>query len=349
MWLLHPKIVEVAKLKGITDNPNIRKLQREPVPVLGGIVVFFGILMGLGLTTFFISYKDFLLYIALMFLLLSTGTLDDVTSLSPRIRFLIEIGATIILIFLGNISVNDFHGLWGVNFVGLGISLPLTIVTVVGIINAINLIDGVDGLSSGFCILASAIFAWYFYMIGDIAMMALALSSIGALIPFFYYNVFGKKSKMFIGDGGTLLMGMILSIFIMKILTYSPESNIMETAGISPINGRETHFGLVPFTIAILSFPICDTLRVMFARMLKRQSPFMPDKTHLHHALIGLGFSHLKTTISILTLNIIILALWNILYITGCSIDCQFYAVIGTTIALNVGIYYSCRKSSQIF
>lgn len=347
-WLIHPKIVAVAKLKGITDDPNVRKLQRKPIPVLGGIVVFFGIMMGLAFTTFFITYNDFVLYLAIMFLLLSTGSLDDVTNLSPGIRFLIEIVATLVLVFIGKIMINDFHGLWGLHQVGLAVSVILTIITVVGIINAINLIDGVDGLSSGYCILVCGFFAGYFYTAGDVAMTALALSSMGALIPFFFYNVFGKKGKMFIGDGGTLLMGMVISICVMRMIGSNTSSPVFDLPGVSSLNGRPTHFGIVPLSLAILSCPICDTLRVMISRILRRQSPFIPDKTHLHHALIGIGFSHIKTTISILALNVFILALWILLYIMGCSIDCQFYAVVGTTIVLNLTIFYCCKKKQSI-
>lgn len=343
---IHPKIVEVAKLKGITDNPGRRKLQREPVPVLGGLVVFFGIAMGVGLTSFEIVYHDFVLYLAMMILMLSTGTLDDVSDLSPRVRFMVEIGATLVLVFLGSLQVNNFGGLWDIWQVNYWVSIPLTIITVVGIINAINLVDGVDGLSSGYCIMACGVFAWYLWDAQEIAMTSLALAAAGALMPFFVFNVFGKESKMFIGDGGTLLMGMVLSLFVLKMLTYGNEPSYLSMPEQSTLS-QSTSFGLVPFTLAVLSFPISDTLRVMISRILRRQSPFSPDKTHLHHALIGCGLSHFLTTLSILGLNAFIIVLWNVLWITGCSIDCQFYAVVGTTIFLNMMVYYVCQRRAK--
>ena len=343
--LLHPKIVRVAKIKEITDKPNTRKLQREPVPVLGGVVVFFGIIMAVGLTGFFISYHNFVLYIALMLMMLGTGTLDDINGLSPHIRFMIEITATLILIFMGPLIVNDFHGLWGIQTVDLGIAIPLTLITVVGIINAINLVDGVDGLSSGYCIMACGVFAWYFWETGNMAMTSLGLAACGSLIPFFAFNVFGKKSKMFIGDGGTLLMGIVLSIMSLVILSAGMPVD-GSTRQIEEVFSTEgaTQFGVVPFTLAVLSFPICDCLRVMTWRVLRHESPFSADKTHLHHAFISMGFSHIQTTLSILGLNALIICLWFILWLTGCSIDCQFYAVVGTTIALNLLFYYCCQR-----
>lgn len=347
--LLHPKIVEVAKMKGITDNPGYRKLQREPVPVLGGVVVFFGILTALGLTTWMVSYHDFLLYISLMLVMLVTGTLDDISSLSPRLRFLIEIAVAIMLMWLGNLWINDFHGLWGVGEISVWIAIPLTIITVVGIVNAINLIDGVDGLSSGYCIMACLMFGWFFWICGDEAMTALSFACIGALIPFFVYNVFGKRRKMFIGDGGSLLMGIILSIMALRIITAGSPIGLLasdESQLFFPYG--KTHFGFVPFTLAILSFPICDTLRVMISRILRHVSPFSPDKTHLHHAFISVGFSHIKTTISVLALNAIVFVLWNMLWRLGCSVECQFYAVVGTTIALNLLLYYICHRTGRL-
>lgn len=348
-FLLHPQVVKVAKLKGITDNPGHRKLQRQPVPVLGGLVVFCAIIVGIGLTTSFIAYTGFLLFIALMLVMLTTGTLDDIIELTPATRFLIEALVALALIVLGGIEIDNFHGLWGINQISQYIAVPLTVVAVVGIINAINLMDGVDGLSSGYGFMACVLFSWYFFTENDAAMTSLALAGAGALIPFFIYNVFGHKQKMFIGDGGTLLMGLILSIFVLKMLTYSitpidaaPIHPTPDVAGVRP-----AHFGLVPFTLAILSMPVCDTLRVMIMRIMRGQSPFTPDKTHLHHAFIGVGLTHLQASLSILALNAFIILLWNVLYLMGASINAQFYAVVGTTVALNLGIYLYCTRHAK--
>lgn len=352
---LHPKVVAIARRSDITDKPNPRKLQRQPVPVLGGVVVFFGILMGIGLTAFFVPYYGFILYIALMLILLITGTLDDISGLSPGIRFAIEIGAALCLIFLGGIQTTNFYGLWGLHNIPFWVAVPVTIITVVGIINSINLIDGVDGLSSGYCIMACGVFAWYFSVSGNERMTALALASIGALVPFFIFNVFGTKSKMFIGDGGTLLMGMVLSIMTLCILTpgfthpYFSEGEIFGRVshGSVALKSLDGTYGIVPFLLAVFSFPICDTLRVMISRIIRHTSPFRPDKTHLHHALIDCGYTHIRTTGTILTLNAFIILLWNVLYQTGCSVNCQFYVIVGTTIVLNFAVYRFCRVKSE--
>ena len=199
-WI-HPRLVKIALLKNIVDNPDARKLQRTPVPVLGGVAVFFGIVIGIGSVESAVNSSGLLIVIMAMMAMLYTGTMDDILNLSPALRFLIEILVVLLLIHAGGYCIDDFHGLWGIGRIPRWIAVPLTVVASVGIINAINLIDGVNGLSSGFCILACMMFGTLFYLSGDMKMTLLAVVSVGALIPFFFHNVFGKTSKMFIGDG----------------------------------------------------------------------------------------------------------------------------------------------------
>ena len=333
-WI-HPYLVKLALMKGIVDAPNIRKLQRVPVPVLGGVAVFLGVVMGLGCLSPFLNAYRLLWGGCLMTLMLYIGTLDDVMGLSPRFRFLVEILSVLVIMFVGKQSIGHFHGLWGIGEIPLWGSLPLTLFGVVGIINAINLIDGVNGLSSGYCVMASAVFAVFFHYAGDITMMLLATVCAGAVIPFFVHNVFGNKSRMFIGDGGTLLMGMVMSIFVTRIL-----SSDFHPAHISD------SFGLIPFTLAVLSIPVFDTLRVMSSRIISGRSPFRPDKTHLHHLFIEIGFSHPGTTFCILTLNSLVIALWGVLAACGVSVDVQLYAVIAAGMACTFGLYFGVKALS---
>ena len=153
-----------------------------------------------------------------MMAMLYTGTMDDILNLSPSLRFLIEIVVVLLLVFVGGYCINDFRGLWGIGPISSWYAVPLTVFATVGIINAINLMDGVNGLSSGYCIMACTIFGILFHLAGEEVMTILAVVSVGALIPFFLHNVFGKSSKMFIGDGGTLVMGTVMSVFVIAIL-----------------------------------------------------------------------------------------------------------------------------------
>ena len=324
-WWIHPYILKVAITKNIVDNPDARKLQRVPVPVLGGLNVVFGVLTGVMAFNLFGNFYDLFPVFASIIIILIIGLMDDMISLTPRVRFVVEIILVLFLIFTTGYQINDFHGLWGLQEVPLYLSVPLTVVASVGIINAINLIDGVDGYSSGYSIVSCALFGVMFYALDNIRMVTLAAIVATSLIPFFFHNVFGKHSKMFIGDAGTLSLGIVFSMFVATILSVTP--------GGKPV---DSNIGLVPFTLAVLCVPVFDTLRVMSARIYRGKSPFHPDKTHLHHLFIELGFSHIGTTISIITANLLVVLSWFVAYRCGLSVDVQLYIVI----ALGMGITF---------
>ena len=291
-WI-HPRLVKIALLKNIVDNPDARKLQRTPVPVLGGVAVFFGVVIAIGCMSSVVDCSGLPVVIMAMMAMLYTGTMDDILSLSPGLRFVIEIVVVLLLIFVGGYCIDDFHGLWNIGRFSYWCAVPLTVVAAVGIINAINLVDGVNGL-------------------------------------FFLHNVFGKTSKMFIGDGGTLVMGVVMSVFVIAIL----QNGSRVAAYVNP------NVGLVPFTLAVLSVPVFDTLRVMSTRILKGTSPFRPDKTHLHHMFIDLGCSHVATTLAILGVNMFVVLCWWALEASGFSIAVQLYAVIAVSLLVTSGLYH---------
>ena len=328
-WI-HPRLVKIALLKNIVDNPDARKLQRTPVPVLGGVAVFFGVVIAIGCMSSVVDCSGLPVVLMAMMAMLYTGTMDDILSLSPGLRFVIEIVVVLLLIFVGGYCIDDFHGLWNIGRFSYWCAVPLTVVAAVGIINAINLVDGVNGLSSGYCIMACLIFGTLFFLAGEAPMTILAAVSVGALIPFFLHNVFGKTSKMFIGDGGTLVMGVVMSVFVIAIL----QNGSRVAAYVNP------NVGLVPFTLAVLSVPVFDTLRVMSTRILKGTSPFRPDKTHLHHMFIDLGCSHVATTLAILGVNMFVVLCWWALEASGFSIAVQLYAVIAVSLLVTSGLYH---------
>ncbi|MDR0895811.1 MAG: undecaprenyl/decaprenyl-phosphate alpha-N-acetylglucosaminyl 1-phosphate transferase [Prevotellaceae bacterium] len=335
--LIHPLMLKLALAKDIVDKPNSRKLQRRPIPILGGVAMSFGIFMGLGCVS---PYHNSILLVVVTVLIcmLYIGTIDDIMTMSFRLRLLIEIGCVLLLIYVGGYAINSFHGVWSVGSLPDSLSIALTLFASVGIINAINFIDGVDGLSSGFCIMASVIFSVFFFLFGDRSMAILAMSCCGALIPFFLHNVFGKTSKMFIGDGGTLVMGMIMSVFVIHIL--DEQTAHYETA-------ETGNLGLIPFLIAVLSIPVFDTVRVIIRRMYHGKSPFQPDKTHLHHLFIEFGFSHSVTTVCILLLNVMVVVTWWILYTSGASIDMQLYGVVMMAFLCTFGVYFFGKSLSH--
>ena len=331
-WI-YPYILNVAKAKNIVDNPNARKLQRVPIPVLGGLTVVFGILSGLMAFNLFGDFSDIFPVFATIIIILIIGLIDDMISLSPRVRFVVEIILILYLIKSTGCQLNDFHGLWGIKQIPNSISVPLTVFACVGIINAVNLIDGVDGYSSGYSIVSCALFGTMFYALGDIRMVALAAIVAASLLPFFLHNVFGRHSKMFIGDAGTLSLGIIFSVFVMTIISSNQN-----------LEGVPTNLGLIPFTLAVLCVPVFDTLRVMSARIMKGKSPFSPDKTHLHHLFLELGYSHIGSALSIIMINIFVVLCWFVSFKAGLSINSQLYIVVVLGIMVTF-LFYPFVKS----
>lgn len=332
IWVF-PKVLKIAFDKNIVDNPDARKLQRVPVPVLGGVAVVFGILVALSVSQLFVDCSSLFTIVLAMVIMLFIGTMDDILDIPSTTRFVLEILVALMIIYTCDYSLDNLHGLWGVHELSPWVSLPLTVVTVVGIINAINLIDGVDGYSSGYCMMACSIFGVFFYIVGDMPMTLLAVACVAALIPFFLHNVFGRTSKMFIGDGGTLLMGCVMSVFVLNILKTSTAC----------VEYSDWGMGLVPLSLAVLCIPVFDTVRVMVMRILRGTSPFHADKTHLHHLFIEMGFSHIGTTISILFLNLSVIFGWYISYKCGAGAATQLYIVIALSLLVTVGFYYGLR------
>lgn len=342
-WWIYKKILKIAILKNIVDNPDARKIQKSPVPVLGGVAVFFGMVTAIVVAPIFWDISVLLPILCLMTVMLYIGAIDDIISLRQLLRLIVEILVALVLIFTTGNSLNNFHGLWGIYELPQWVSIPLTVFACVGIINAINLIDGVNGLSSAYCIMTCSLFAAVFICIKETAFASLAIICVGALIPFFCHNVFGKKSKMFIGDSGTLLMGTIISAFVVTALDEdSPLSSCVNS-----------NFGQVAFILAFLAIPVFDTLRVMMMRIIRGTSPFNPDKTHLHHLLFDMGFSHVGTTTTEILANILVIGGWYISYALGASVDVQLYVVILMGMGVTFGFYKFCRiqqiRDSKIF
>ena len=173
IWF-QPHILRIAKEKNIVDNPDARKLQRIPVPVMGGVAVVFGLCVGVMILNMFGHFYNLFAVFTAVVIIMFVGFADDVRGLSPKIRFLVEIALIVSLIYATGNQIGNFHGLWGIDILSPIFSVPITVFACVGILNAINLIDGVDGYSSGYCIMASAMFGFVFYQLGSMRMVALA-------------------------------------------------------------------------------------------------------------------------------------------------------------------------------
>lgn len=326
------KILAIAKEKNLVDNPNARKLQKRPIPVMGGIAVFFGVLCGTLVASCLMDCGVVLPIILAMSMMLYIGAIDDIIDLSPRNRFIIEILAVLGIIFSDGACIDSLHGLWGIESFSWWIGVPLTVFAGVGIINAMNMIDGVNGLSSGLCITFSIMFGIAMFRAHDYPNAMLAFVYAGALIPFLIHNVLGKTSKMFIGDAGTMTMGILMTWYVIQMLRHDHAFHWMRYV-------TRQQLSLVALTLAILAVPVGDTLRVMFRRIMKGKSPFKADKTHLHHMLLNYSGSHSITSLMEIAIAIIIVIIWAITFKTHCSINAQFYVVLASAALLVWGTY----------
>ena len=331
-----PIVLRFAERYNIVDNPDARKLQRVPIPLLGGVVVFFGIVAGVFCYYGLIDSPQFPLGMLGMVTMLIIGTWDDTRDLSVKIRFLVEVLTVVGLMKFARVSMDNLHGLWGLYDLPIVWTYILSIVSGVGIINAINLIDGIDGYSSGYGIFACACFALLFCYNGKPATMMIALVTAASLLPFFLHNVFGKKTKMFIGDGGTLMLGVLMTMFVFSAITSRSKCMLLD----------RLDFSVIAYTLAVLCIPVFDTLRVMMARITRGKSPFSPDKTHLHHLFIDMGFSHLGAAFTIIALNAGVVWLWYLVYKLGAPMDIQIYTVVAMGILVTF-VFYKFMRAQQ--
>lgn len=337
--LVYNPILRFAKRRKLYDNPEERKLQRKPIPVMGGFVVFLGAMAG-SLSYWFQYHSWSIIPIQVaMLLMLIIGAWDDIKGLSPMLRFVIEVAIVVALALVNGYPINDLHGLWGVHGISPWIAWPLTVIGCVGIINAINMIDGIDGLSSGISIMAFGFYSWFFFRAHDFVRAALGVSMAGALIPFFIMNVFGKRSKMFIGDAGTMMLGIALCDMVMAMLTKG-------SACAKRFDPTETC--LIAYAYAVLAVPVCDTVRVMFGRISRGESPFRPDRTHLHHAFIDYGFHHLETSLLEIMLNMLVLLIFGIMVRSFLPMQWQLYGVVAASIAICFGLYWMLGRRKRI-
>ena len=330
------KILKIAKDKNLVDNPDARKLQKTPVPVMGGIAVFLGVIFGLmtGAAAIGIcgieGVTRLLPIVCAMVVMLYIGAMDDILGLTPGSRFIIEALVIIGLIFASGMCVDSFYGLWGITNFSWWFAVPLTIIAGIGIVNAVNMIDGVNGLSSVSCMIWSSLFGIFFITSADIANAIVSFSMVAALLPFAIHNIFGSRSRMFIGDAGTMVMGILLLWFTICLLnTNETFFSFRNGAKINP----------VAMALAILGLPIFDTLRVMSVRLIHHKSPFHPDKTHLHHIFVAIGVSHVVITLIEVIIELMIAAVWGICLLLHASIEIQLYVVVLSAMLLVWGTY----------
>lgn len=321
-WLIIPRILMISLRKKLFDLPNERKIHKRAIPRLGGVSFFPTILLssctiltlrsltGYGVSTIQGNYilPECLLLICGMVLLYLTGIADDLIGVRYHQKFFIQIISALLFPIAG-LWINDLYGLFGIHVLPIWVGIPFTILIIVFVTNAINLIDGIDGLASGLSSVSLLIFSVLFINKGLWLYSMIAISTFGVLVPFFYYNVFGsaeRARKIFMGDTGSLTLGYIISFLAIKYSQNNPE--------VTPYT--ENAF-MIAFSSIII--PIFDVIRVILVRIRNKKNIFEPDKNHIHHKFLSMGFSTRRTMIMILLISCIFsgINIISILYINS--------------------------------
>lgn len=301
--IIIPNILIISLRKRLFDVPDERKVHKRPIPRLGGVTFFPVILFSLCVFTAVrlmtghgpadTSTTDlvceFLFLTGGLTLLYIVGIADDLIGVRYRKKFLVQI-ISAAMFPLSGLYINNFYGLFGIYLIPAEVGIPLTMLLVVFITNAINLIDGIDGLASGLSMVALLVFGVLFVHFRMWSYAMLAFVTVGVIIPFFSYNMFGSADlgrKIFMGDTGSLTLGYILSFFVIKYCMYEPD--MLLTMKTSPV--------LVSFSV--LMVPCLDVIRVVLRRARNKRSLFMPDKTHIHHKFLAMGFSPRRALVTI--------------------------------------------------
>ena len=319
-----PPIINVARAKHLYEPFEERKIHTTTIPPLGGVAIFIAFILSTIIATDGLSFDSLKYIIAAVIIMFFTGLKDDLLVISARKKFLIQLFAALILITMGDIRFTDLQGVFGIHEIGYITSFSLTLLTVIGVINAINLIDGIDGLASGLSIISSLVFGIWFYLSHNYPLAIMSFALVGSLSGFFLFNVFGNKNKLFMGDTGSLIIGVVISTLIIKFnqLNLVPDSVNVTSAP--------------AFSLAAVIVPVVDTFRVMTIRILKKQSPFTADKNHLHHRLLQLlPGSHLKVTLIIIFATIGMISIAYLLNFSGLSSTVQFFAIASLGVILS--------------
>lgn len=294
-----PALIKIAFLKRLVDDPDLeeRKVHKRRVPSIGGILIFAGTLF-----SYFLWYpfkditeyghliraiEDFKYIGASMLILFFTGAKDDIIGTAPVKKLAAHLVVAFILVIMANIRITSMHGLFGVYEINDWASIFLSVFVYTVIVNAINLIDGLDGLAGGVCAIVTIAFGTWFYFADGIENACLSFALAGALVGFLFFNF--APAKIFMGDSGSLTIGLILSVLSIKLIEFDRTElpdNLMQTS--------------VPvFVMAALSYPLTDTLRVFVYRAVRGLSPFAADRNHIHHRLLDLGLNHTQTVLLI--------------------------------------------------
>jgi len=285
-YFLIPKIRAKALKLNLKDTPDIRSSHTIPVPTFGGIVFYISYILILFFAQSLDSNHVSITLIASISILFFTGLLDDFRNLSPKIKFLCQIIGVALLMFQPDFRILSFHGFMGIYEIPLYVSVGGSMFFLLGLINAFNLIDGIDGLTGITGVIVASFYSYLLYNLGYFFYLSIGLATIATLLAFLRFN-FSNTRKIFMGDTGSLVIGLVLGVLTLKLLS-------VDDTAYGSLSFYRAQLPL--FLTAVLFVPLLDTMRVMFLRLTKGVSMFKPDRNHLHHIIVDFGLSHRKAS-----------------------------------------------------
>ena len=303
-----PKVIFFAEKLRLLDEAGIRASHKGSTPIFGGIAIFSGIIFSL---LFWADIENIQYLLVSILIVFFVGVIDDLLVLSPFKKIVGQVIATSIIIFLGDLKIDNMHGVLGIYDLPIWIGVLFTIFVVIVITNAFNLIDGVDGLAAGVGIISSFSFGIIAVLMEQSEMAIISFTLVGALLGFLKYNLY--PAKIFMGDTGSLVVGMILSILAINSIRYGLVTESIKLINKGPL-----------LAIVLLAIPLFDSLRVFVVRIFKGKHPLSPGREHIHHTLLDLGFGHKKTSF--------------ILYFSSISIIVFSYFLLDVNVNVGIGI-----------
>ncbi|AWE06372.1 undecaprenyl-phosphate alpha-N-acetylglucosaminyl 1-phosphate transferase [Lysinibacillus sp. 2017] len=279
--VLTPLVKRLAFRIGAVDAPNYRKVHARIMPRLGGLAIYLAFMIGIIFLKVVTNFQSDYLYaiLAAATIIVITGIVDDMREISAKAKMLGQLVAACIVVFVGGIQIDVINLPFGAGELVFGwVGIPLTIIWIVGITNAINLIDGLDGLAAGVSTIALITLAVMAMLMGNGIVIAMAAILAAGTIGFLFYNF--HPAKIFMGDTGALFLG-----FMISVLALLGFKNLAVISFVIPV--------------IILGVPISDTFFAIVRRLRMKKKWSDPDKSHLHHRLLDIGFSHRQTVLII--------------------------------------------------
>ena len=297
-YIAIPKLIQFALKLKLLDAAGDRSSHQVSTPFFGGIAIFTGVIFSLIFwADNFENIQYTLVSILIVFIV---GLIDDLRAITAFKKLIGQILATLVLILLGDLQIDNMHGVLGIYELPIWASISFTIFVVIVIINGFNLIDGIDGLAGGLGLISSFCFGVIALLMNQTDIALISFTLMGALLGFLKYNIF--PARIFMGDTGSLVVGMILSILAINCIKYGLVNENYSSPNVGPL-----------LAISFLAIPLFDSLRVFIVRAINGNGPLTAARDHVHHTLIDLGIGHKYSSLILFAVSVIIISLTYLL------------------------------------